>query len=76
MKIVDSEINKRVGSQLKYEREKRELTKQYVADALGVSDVSVHYWEIGRNGMSVVMLERYCNLLNIDIYDFLRKAGI
>ena len=72
--LSDKETDKRIGACLKEEREKRELSLEYVGKSLGVTRATVHFWETGRNAISASALKRYCDVLNLPLDKFARKV--
>ena len=43
-----------------------------MARMLGVSDVAVYYWEIGKNPIDIDMYIKYCDVLGVDWADLLQ----
>ena len=66
-------INKKIGSELKKERERARISRRALAKLLNVSDVAVYYWEAGINTISLESFINYCNALNIDYIKLLKK---
>lgn len=68
-------LNERIGAELRSEREKRDLSLADVAKSMGyASRNTVSKIELGTTQITVEQLEKYCNALNINMYDFLRRV--
>lgn len=59
------------ASNLKRFRERLGLSKEELAKRLGVSDVTVGYWESGRNDPRLSKLEHIAEALEVTVYDLL-----
>ncbi len=65
------DIRKEIGEAMTNARIKSGLSRSEIARRLGVSNVSVYYWETGRNPITVDKLDAFCKVLNIDMIDLL-----
>ena len=65
------DIRKEIGEAMTIARIKSGLSRSEIARRLGVSNVSVYYWETGRNPITVDKLDAFCKVLNIDMIDLL-----
>lgn len=65
------DIRKEIGEAMANARIKSGLSRSEIARRLGVSNVSVYYWETGRNPITVDKLDAFCKVLNIDMIDLL-----
>lgn len=65
------DIRKEIGEAMTNARIKSGLSRSEIARRLGVSNVSVYYWETGRNPITVNKLDAFCKVLNIDMIDLL-----
>ena len=65
------DIRKEIGEAMTSARIKSGLSRSEIARRLGVSNVSVYYWETGRNPITVDKLDAFCKVLNIDMIDLL-----
>lgn len=54
-----------IGLRLRYWRKARRMTIDDVADALGFTSPAISKLELGRRGLSVELLERWCAVLGI-----------
>ncbi|GJM84091.1 hypothetical protein HMSSN139_65870 [Paenibacillus sp. HMSSN-139] len=61
----------RFAENLKRIREWRDLTKEELGERVGVSGVTIGYWETGRNEPRMGKVEQVANVLNVDIDDLL-----
>ncbi|MFD1179666.1 helix-turn-helix domain-containing protein [Paenibacillus puldeungensis] len=61
----------RFAENLKRIREWRELTKEELGERIGVSGVTVGYWESGRNEPRMGKVQQIANVLNVDLDDLL-----
>lgn len=68
-----AEIRKEIGSALLQARKKAHITRVDIASRLGVSDVAVYYWEIGRNPIDVDVFKRYCDIVHADWIEVLKS---
>lgn len=65
------DIREEIGVAMAKARIKSGLSRSEIARRMGVSDVSIYYWEIGRNPITVDKLDSFCKVLNIDMVDLL-----
>lgn len=65
------DIREEIGAAMAKARIKSGLSRSEIARRMGVSDVSVYYWETGRNPITVDKLDSFCKVLNIDMIDLL-----
>lgn len=68
-----AEIREEIGSALLSARKKAHITRVDIASRLGVSDVAVYYWEIGRNPIDVDVFKKYCDIVHVDWIDMLES---
>ncbi|WP_301627346.1 helix-turn-helix transcriptional regulator [Paenibacillus apis] len=61
----------RFAENLKRIREWREMTKEELGERVGVSGVTIGYWENGRNEPRMGKVEQIASVLNVDIDDLL-----
>lgn len=61
----------RFAENLKRIREWRDMTKEELGERVGVSGVTIGYWETGRNEPRMGKVEQVANVLNVDIDDLL-----
>lgn len=61
--------NADIGEFLAKSRKARGLTQSDIALALGVSKVTIHYWETGKRTIDANTMFAYCDLLNIQPQD-------
>lgn len=59
-------IRKEIGFAMMEARKKVKIPRTAVAEKLGVSDVAVYYWEIGKNPIDVDVLKDYCDIIGTD----------
>ena len=59
-------IRREIGSAMMEARKKTKIPRTTVAEKLGVSDVAVYYWEIGKNPIDVDVLKEYCDIIGVD----------
>ena len=57
-------------------REARGMTRKQIADAVGVSEVAVYYWENGRQKPSADKLPKLAELLGCTIDELYRAPGV
>ena len=65
------DIRKEIGEAMTNARIKSGLSRSEIARRIGVSNVTVYYWETGRNPITVDKLDAFCKVLNIDMIDLL-----
>src|SRR5690606_33769706 len=56
---------------LKRIREWRKLTKEELGERVGVSGVTIGYWETGRNEPRMGKVQQIADVLNVDLDDLL-----
>ncbi len=64
--------SKDLGSRLRQLRQKRGLTQDELATAVGVSRSAVAQWEGGRSGQATLHLRRLADALGVQIDDLMR----
>ena len=73
--MKDTEMNKRIGYEMRTQRLIRRMTLSQMAERMGVaSKNTISLMELGKKQISVVDLRRYCNILDVNYFDVLRKA--
>lgn len=65
-------IRKEIGETMMLARKRKGIPRTTIAKKLGVSDVAVYYWEIGKNPIDIDMYKKYCDILEIDWIDLLQ----
>lgn len=71
--MTDHEFNVLLGQHLKRRREKSGLSMREMGRRMGVSNVSIVYWEQGKNSMNAATLKRYCDILNVPLNEFVNE---
>lgn len=73
--MKDMELNKRIGSLLRAEREKSNMSLADVAFRMGYSSRNtISIIELGTTQITVEQLQRYCDAVECDMFEILRKA--
>lgn len=72
MVLYMENIRKEIGEVMMQCRKRRGIPRTTMAKQLGVSDVAVYYWEIGKNPIDIDMYKNYCDVLGIDWVDLLQ----
>lgn len=67
MTTIDIEL----GKWLEEKRTEKGFSLQQVADKLGVHRSTVHYWEKGKRKMYASALMEYCDVLGVNLEDFI-----
>lgn len=67
-----NDIRKEIGEVMMQHRKRRGIPRTTMARMLGVSDVAVYYWEIGKNPIDIDMYIKYCDVLGVDWADLLQ----
>lgn len=65
-------IRKEIGEVMMRRRKDSRIPRTTMAKKLGVSDVAVYYWEIGKNPIDIDMYKSYCDVLGVDWVDLLQ----
>jgi len=65
---------KDLGSRLRQLRQRRRLTQDELATAVGVSRSAVAQWESGRSGQATLHLRRLADALGVQIDDLMRDG--
>lgn len=73
---LDDLLNKNVGSEIKKEREKQNLTLDQLSKKSGVSKQNIYYYEIGRNRIKVDKFFKICEGLGINAIEILEKVAL
>ena len=72
--MKDKDMNKRIGSLLREEREKRNMSLADVAFRMGyASRNTVSKIELGTTQITVEQLQKYCDAVGCNMYDLLRN---
>lgn len=69
------EFDIKLGEIIRAEREKRDISQQQIADALGCTNAAVSNWETGRRAMYAETLRRYCQHLGITMQSVFDQMG-
>ena len=69
------EFDIKLGEIIRAEREKRDISQQQIADALGCTNAAVSNWETGRRAMYAETLRRYCQYLGITMQSVFDQMG-
>ena len=72
--MTDKEFYTALGSVLRNERTKRDLSLLDIAERIGCAKSAVHYWETGEKAMSALYLSKYCDVLGMTIDDVFAKV--
>lgn len=65
-------IRKEIGEIMMQFRKKKGIARTTMAKQLGVSDVAVYYWEIGKNPIDIDKYKEYCDVLGVDWVELLQ----
>ncbi len=69
-------LNEQIGFEMRSQRLLKRMTLAQMADRLGLSSRNtVSTWERGKVQISVTDLKRYCDVLDINYIDILKKAS-
>ncbi|WP_105302934.1 helix-turn-helix domain-containing protein [Anaerolactibacter massiliensis] len=71
--MKDISFDKSLGSALRSEREKKNLSQQDIADRMGVTKMAVSNWESGNRSMYAKTVKEYCRALGISIASLYEK---
>ena len=63
----------KLGFLLSEARKKKNISQEEIANALGVSKMSVSRWESGENRMFAKHLKQYCKYIDEDVESFFNK---
>ena len=74
--MTEQEFNMRLGSALRYERRKKHMTLDVVAEKLGMSRATVAFWETGERTITAKQWKQYCDLLGMSLDEFVEKHGL
>ena len=66
----------KIGKFIANSRRKKKLTQEQLAEKLGVTDKSVSRWENGKTMPDYSVLKELCNILDIDVNEFLSGEKI
>jgi transcriptional regulator with XRE-family HTH domain len=69
--VNDSDVNKYIGSKIRYYRKICDWTQTKLGDEIGVSFQQVQKYEKGVNAVSFQKLIQICNVLNVSLNDVL-----
>lgn len=65
------DINKLIGERLQAMRNDKGYSLRYVAERVGLSNVTISHYETGRNGIDLKNLKKLCVLYGVDMMKFL-----
>lgn len=63
------EFNELVGTRIRTAREKKKMTQQEVADALGVTKTAVCNWESGNRALYFDTAKKICKVLDVTLQE-------
>ena len=70
---MDEELtNTKIGQTLMKLRKEKKISREQVAEKMGVSSVAVYYWENGKRSISAVVLKNFCDAINVDLDYFIK----
>lgn len=71
----DNTINERIGFEMRSQRLLKRMTLEQVATAMGIaSRNTISYWELGKTGITVEDLVKYCEVVGCSYIDVLEAA--
>ncbi len=74
--MKDKELNERIGYEMRTQRLIHRMTLAQMADRMGLkSRNSVSIMELGKTQITVSDLKAFCDVLNVDYLDILKKVG-
>lgn len=77
MKRMDSkELNATLGNFLRQKREQKGISQQQIADKLGVTKTAVSYWESGKRSMYASTLFDYCDAIDYDVDELIKRITL
>ena len=62
-----SELSRVVGEQMRRIRNKKQLTLLHVSKRAGISIANLSFYETGKKEMSIAVLYRWCQALNVKL---------
>lgn len=74
--MEDQEFYKALGQALRYERKKKDIAQEYVAEQLNVTKMAISNYETGKRQMSAKALQQYCEVLGVSIQSVMDRAGV
>lgn len=73
--MKDYDLNKKIGTLLRAEREKRNMSLADVASKMGYSSRNTtSKIELGTTQITVEQLRKYCDAVGCNMYDLLRRV--
>lgn len=63
--IIKKDINVQIGQRVKEARRHKNLTREQLAEMLGISSLFMGYIECGQKGMSLSTLQKLCYTLEV-----------
>lgn len=67
-------LNEKIGFQLRFERMRKKLTIDQMAQLLHVAKNTVSYLELGKKNITVEDLKKYCEILDCNYVSILERA--
>lgn len=71
-----SNFNIRLGSEMRKAREQKGYSLRDMGKLLNMNYATIGYWEQGKRQIIVENLKDYCDVLNIDYCDLLKKMSL
>lgn len=68
-------IDERIGYEMRSARLLKRMSLQQVADRLDKAKQTISYWELGKTKITVVDLQRYCEVVGCNWLDILKRAS-
>lgn len=68
----ESEVLKKFGLNVKFERMKQDLTQAKLAEMLDVHEKYISRVETGKQNVTIKTLNKLSEVLNVDLYKFLK----
>lgn len=66
--------NKTIGMLMRKHRKEKKMTIQQVADKMGKAKNTVSLLELGKTGIEIETLQKYCDIIGYDWIDLIKEA--
>ena len=76
MNKKDDKINNKLGSRIKIERMKRDITQEKLSELSGISRLAISNIERGINSPTIETVEKIANAFEMDILELLNFSNI
>lgn len=74
--MKDDNFNVNLGNEMRKAREQKGYSLRDMSTKMKIHYSTIGYWEQGKRQITVENLKEYCDVLDIEYYDLLKKVSL